>query len=341
MEPIATLGGRPIIVDPAAVPAALTGKRPEPIHTHWVEIEGVRWPPKQAFELITGIPRRKYTSHRALEILNRLGLPSSSWRSSKAGSRTAASVAVPAPTVEAPAVEAPMAITPPPVVAELRDAVETLAGLLTGQRLTDRLGALEHQMHGADSEQVSAAAREAELDEEALLAALRVRRAFGRMSDVIHATAIALTLEQIMEPGETLTTRPSLGAGNDPKRRYDVETDRRIAEFKLAVWRGADAMRKRAVAQDLVHLALDEQGKKRQLFVVGDLPRKHLEESTSPMAWNLDRASKAQRQRFVEGFGTESLTMPLCQFRRTCGSDVQIIDLTKLLPDLRALLEVV
>lgn len=34
MKPIATLGGHPIIVDSATVPAALTGKHSEPNRTH-------------------------------------------------------------------------------------------------------------------------------------------------------------------------------------------------------------------------------------------------------------------------------------------------------------------
>ena len=42
----------------------------------------------------------------------------------------------------------------------------------------------------------------------------------------------------MLEPGERLANRPSLAAGNDPSRTFDLETDRRVAEFKLAIWNG-------------------------------------------------------------------------------------------------------
>jgi hypothetical protein len=42
---------------------------------------------------------------------------------------------------------------------------------------------------------------------------------------VIHATAIGVDLPHLLEAGEVLK-RPSLGAGNDPSRPSDVETDR-------------------------------------------------------------------------------------------------------------------
>ena len=65
--------------------------------------------------------------------------------------------------------------------------------------------------------------------------------------------------------------RPSLAAGNDPTRPFDVETDRRVAEFKVGIWSGTgtDAMRKRTVFHDLVNLAADTSGRRAELYVAG------------------------------------------------------------------------
>ena len=71
---------------------------------------------------------------------------------------------------------------------------------------------------------------------------------------MIHAAGIALALPHLLGPAEALM-RPSLAAGNDKSRPFDVETQERAMEFKFARWDGNDAMRKRGVVKDLVHLA--------------------------------------------------------------------------------------
>ena len=46
---------------------------PEPIHEHYVVIEGRRYPPKQVVALVTGLDRADFTSHQARRSLLRLG----------------------------------------------------------------------------------------------------------------------------------------------------------------------------------------------------------------------------------------------------------------------------
>lgn len=70
------------------------------------------------------------------------------------------------------------------------------------------------------------------MSEELLRSAFYARAEFGRINDLIHAAAIALALPHLLATGEVLK-RPSLAAGNDPSRPFDVETDRRVAEFNL------------------------------------------------------------------------------------------------------------
>ena len=71
-----------------------------------------------------------------------------------------------------------------------------------------------------------------DIESETLYAALAVRATFGRVSDVIHALVITLALPRILRSGETIDVRPSLAAGNDPSRKFDLETNQRVAEFE-------------------------------------------------------------------------------------------------------------
>lgn len=324
-----TLSGHSLELDPVTVSPRLAGVVPEPLRTHWVEVAGQRWPPKQVVEVVTGVPRREYTSHAALRVLRRLGFATSSWAQSWAvdGQVPGADHATEQQTL----------MTPMGNAVDLREAVEALAEFLGAQSLTTRLSGLEHELAHTDRTRIQATARAAGLDQDTLSAALQVRQVFGRISDVIHATTIVLTLEQVLEEGETLITRPSLGAGNDVGRPFDVETDRRVTEFKLAVWRGADTMRKRGVFADLVHLALDEQDKHHQLFVLGDLPGQFLETTQSTVGWGLNRAPLNLRERFAARFGTGEMT--ISQFRTAHAAHVEIIDLTSILPDLHRWLD--
>ena len=202
--------------------------------------------------------------------------------------------------------------------------------------LTGRIAQLEHDLIGAtDSDVVQLAGTHA-ISSDLLAAALTIRSVFGRINDVIHAAVIALSLPHVLERGEEITNRPSLAAGNDPSRPFDLETDRRVAEFKVSVWTGRDAMRKRGVFADLVHLALDETGRRQQLFVVGSQPRHFLEKTTSTAAWALNRNSKSLRDRYSERFG--SLEVPIAEVRVRHARSVEIVDLADVIPGIDRML---
>ena len=203
---------------------------------------------------------------------------------------------------------------------------------LSSNSLTDHLSSAETILAGADAAACSDVIETFEFSEDLLDAALSVRKHVGRLSDVIHATTIARCLPLILEPGETVTVRPSLGAGNDVTRPFDLETDRRVAEFKVAQWKGADTMRKRGLFADLVHLALDQSGRHAQLFVVGQLPRKFLSSSKSTAQWALARSSPHLRARYTEAFGDADTTV--AEFTSGPGRKIEIVDLASLVPSL-------
>jgi hypothetical protein len=212
----------------------------------------------------------------------------------------------------------------------LAEAVERLTAFLAAGPLTTAIAELEHRLNGLDGPSTEAVTRASGVDRDLLRAAITARGELGRISDLIHAAAIVLVLPQVLEEGERISNRPSLAAGNDPSRPYDLETNRRVAEFKLSRWLGADAMRKRQTFKDLVHLAADTSGRQPELFVVGDAPGRFLRSSRSTASWALDR-SPATRELFAERFG--SLEIRIADFTAGAGARVRITDLTTLLPE--------
>ena len=84
-----TVSGHRYELDSRGVQAALEGVLPEPIHEHFVVINGRRWPPKQVLALVTGLDRADFTTHQARRALTRLGfrraLAALRWRGRRAG----------------------------------------------------------------------------------------------------------------------------------------------------------------------------------------------------------------------------------------------------------------
>lgn len=242
-----TVSGHVLDLDPVSARARLAGHPPEPIQVHWVALDGQRWPPKQALEIICGLQRSAYISLQALGVLRRLGFETSEWLATPRVS-AAGDVAAVISAEVSPQDAATLRV-------QLREAVEVLADFMGSQKLTDRISSLELQLVGASIDEVVGIVEVAGVSRDTLKAALTVRSTMGRLNDVVHATVIALSLQRILEPGESVSNRPSLAAGNDPSRKFDLETTHRVAEYKVSVWRGADAMRKRGAFADLVNLA--------------------------------------------------------------------------------------
>ena len=78
-----TVSGQRYELDRQSVQAALEGVLPEPIHEHFVVINGRRWPPKQVLALVTGLDRADFTTHQARRALTRLGFPAARAASSR------------------------------------------------------------------------------------------------------------------------------------------------------------------------------------------------------------------------------------------------------------------
>lgn len=221
----------------------------------------------------------------------------------------------------------------------VEDAAEILLRFLKSGPLTEVIASLEHRLSDTDGPSSQAIVADADIMVELLTATMKVRAELGRMSDLIHAAGIVLALPHLLEPGERIKGRPSLAAGNDPTRPFDLETDRRIAEFKLSKWMsGSNAMRKRQTFKDLVALAMDDSGRRAELYVLGPKPATFLRGTKSTAAWALNRVTTdAFREKFKARFG--SLDVPIADFTATHAKHVVIVDLVAKLPELFAPLD--
>jgi hypothetical protein len=214
-------------------------------------------------------------------------------------------------------------------------AFAALVRFLREAPFTTRISGLEAALVNSNRDSVQDATSAAALTEDLLHAALIVRRDVGRVSDVIHATVIALALPLILEEGETVITAPSLGPGNDSSRPYDLQTDRRVAEFKVALWTSGNMMRKRGVTADLVHLALDESGRRPELWAAGTEPLRFLQTSTSAVGSLLSRSPQSLRTRHAARFDPDQ---PLHAFVREHAAHVRLHNIADVLPGVAAAL---
>jgi len=150
---------------------------------------------------------------------------------------------------------------------DLADAAAALQKF-SGTNLTDALSRIEGSLRGA-TKTGSLAALSASGDEKhALAAAASLKRVAAQVNTAIHALGIILCLPHILEDGETVEY-VSLGAGNTG-RLFDLETNRRVAEFKFIHWQGsAETIRQNSIFKDFFLLADYPSKKRKYLYVLG------------------------------------------------------------------------
>lgn len=167
----------------------------------------------------------------------------------------------------------------------------------------------------------------------ALHAALNIKDKFGQINVVIHALGVLIALPYILEEGEQVHS-VALGAGNTGLD-FDLETDRRIAEFKFITWRGgAEVIRQNSVFKDFLKLLWDASEKRRQLYLTGT------EEALSFLRGGRALSSVLSRNvglkdKFQEKYGARYRTVG--EFYRDHQGLVEIVDMWDLLPQLEGI----
>lgn len=212
---------------------------------------------------------------------------------------------------------------------DLAAAVAVITPWLGGaDGLGQRIAALENELAGKDRDAVATVVASHGLASATLAASLLVREQLGKLSDLIHATGIALALPHVLESGELLK-KPSLAAGNDPERLYDVETNLRVAEFKLARWtNGGNGAREKDLFKDLVLLTEAPSSLRAELYVRGPRPARFLSGQAS--ARKQLKRSQAVLSVFDGQVGDPEITV--ATYVSAFAPHVRVIDLEQAVP---------
>ena len=177
----------------------------------------------------------------------------------------------------------------------------------TGADLTETLGRIEGAVPGLSVEDCGAFLESAGVNREVLAAAAELKRLAGQINVTIHALGILLCLPHILEAGETIEYL-SLGAGNTG-RKFDMETNWRVAEFKFIRWRGgAETIRQNSIFKDFYLLAMHPTSKRKYLYVLGTQHVQKFLRGGRALTSVLSRNNKL-RNMFFERFGKQYQTV--------------------------------
>jgi hypothetical protein len=149
----------------------------------------------------------------------------------------------------------------------IEDAIHLLQ-TFRGADLTRTIGQIEKSLKGASSNGCAAVLTTCGARADVLGAAGLVKQLAGQINVVIHALGILLCLPHILRPDEVIDY-VSLGAGNTG-RAFDLETNRRIAEFKFINWQGGpESIRQNSLFKDFYEMAECKSLKEKYLYVLG------------------------------------------------------------------------
>jgi len=212
---------------------------------------------------------------------------------------------------------------------KLEDAARLITGFCTDGDLKARIAHLECHLASRCRGEVPSLLCDEKIDHDVLDAAFLLKSLTGQINVVIHTVAVLVSLPHILDEGEVVQYA-SLGAGNT-KRQFDLETDRRVAEFKLIQWQGgAESERHTQLFKDLFNLVEYSGDKKRCLYLLGtDLALKFLK-SDRKLDSVLTR--KAIREKFYGRHGSAYETVS--QYYADVEGLVEIWDLRKIVPEL-------
>ncbi len=143
-----------------------------------------------------------------------------------------------------------------------------------GDSLTSTLSALESEIVGLSGPESDRFRARHHIDAEFMSSALKIKRVAGQINVIIHAAGILLSLPSLLKPGEVVES-VSLGAGNTG-RKFDLETNLRVAEYKFIDWQGgSETIRQNGAFKDFFELGEFETTKEKYLYLVGtEIPLK-------------------------------------------------------------------
>jgi len=152
-------------------------------------------------------------------------------------------------------------------MADLGNALKTIGEFSMWPNPRQRISDIERKLENKDITQLKSLLNDEDIGDRTIRAALEVKQLAGQINVFIHAVGILISLPHILKPDERILYL-SLGAGNTG-RKFDLETNKRVAEFTFIQWRGgSESIRQNGVFVDLFNLVECETIKKRCLYVV-------------------------------------------------------------------------
>lgn len=146
-------------------------------------------------------------------------------------------------------------------------ALETILNFSSEESLTKRIADIESNLKDNGIEFIKSYIKKDVIDETTLQSAIILKKAIGQIDVIIHALGIINTLPYILEQDEKIQYL-SLGAGN-AGRDFDLETNKRIAEFKFISWSGkSDTIRQNNTFKDFFKLVEASTEKKKNLYIL-------------------------------------------------------------------------
>lgn len=212
----------------------------------------------------------------------------------------------------------------------IEDAFKTIQSFSSNEKLTRRIGEIELDLKNKKCDTVIEYLKKESIVGDGLEAALKIKEMAGQINVIIHALGVLVSLERICDPKEEIKSL-SLGAGNTGKA-FDLETDKRIAEFKFINWQGGpEAIRQNSVFKDFFYLAeYDESDPRgRYLYVLdSQYPLRFLRGNRSIQS-AVSRNRKLSDD-FYNKYGERYSVVS--EYYREKQNLVQIVDLQKIVP---------
>ncbi|MET4695233.1 hypothetical protein [Endozoicomonas lisbonensis] len=137
-----------------------------------------------------------------------------------------------------------------------------------GESLTKSLAEIESKIFGMSANESLGFCKSFGVNDDLINSVRAVKKVSGQINVILHATAILNSLSKLLSDGEKIES-VSLGAGNTG-RRFDLETNLQVAEFKFIDWQGgAETIRQNGLFKDFYNLAEFETEKEKKHYVVG------------------------------------------------------------------------
>lgn len=147
------------------------------------------------------------------------------------------------------------------------DRASASIALFKGGSLKKVITDIEREIVGYDANKVGHIATARSIDNNFIDYALEIKRLSSQIDVVVHAAGIIKSLPNILKPGEVVES-VSLGAGNTG-RKFDLETNMRIAEYKFINWQGgSESVRQNGIFKDFFELAEYVTKKEKYLYVL-------------------------------------------------------------------------